>query len=248
MTSRKNTKSKKKRLHHLVFKPLGALLVGFIGFLLYPVVITHFTNPITVSPDKLVIAPPKPFKKFDGKITEFPFSIINERNKYYSNIWVKLVLQISKDFKDTVIEFEPQSVDPGKTIKYGDRLICLNLFKILGFDDFGRKCIWLWIHSLKPRESIPFLLRLKNIPSIPRKNFKAVILFDCIGKPDEKMMPFSFDINSSIGTAVTYLQPPENIHHATRPLPLFTRKLSEKYLKMPEKPIQNPGNTLLLPK
>ena len=224
----------------------GCLIFIDIFRWLYPVITGYLINPITVSPNKIIIDPPKPLKKFDGKVAEFPFSIINKREQYYSNIWVKLIWQIPKEFRDAKFEIEPQSIDLNKTIDAGDMLICLNIFQINGFDDLGKACTWLFLHSIKPNESILFLLRLKNIGSISRGDSQAVIFLKCIKKPNKEPLAFVSDTNLSGGTAYTQLKPPENMNRTTWPKALTARKLNKKIFKMPK--MKNKSNKFLLPK
>jgi hypothetical protein len=197
-----------------IFIALGSLfytlLIGFIGYILYPKINDIITAPLSVSPEEIEIS--SKYGKLEKGTIEFPFSLINERNRQIYGAWLKLI-PIGPPDMSSFIEAVPTTVQPRKVIIRPKTILYKNMAWMKAFDESGIKCIWFYIHDIEPLQTIPFKLRVITPDILQKQSAELKVKLKLAGKYYSKMpSPITFEEDSPGDYKVSMtLTPPENI-------------------------------------
>ncbi len=138
------------------------ILLGLIGFFLYPAISNFITDPVTIAPETLYLQQLSDVQNGPREITKSEFTITNKKDYPIYDVWAKIYP--SGGGATTVnVDITPISLNPHKTLNIKKTLVCLDMFKILGIDKNNKRAIWINIYSLKAQQSKNFILNISNL-------------------------------------------------------------------------------------
>jgi hypothetical protein len=189
---------------------LWPLLFGFICFFSYPIVLDIFSDNIAIEPEKISI------EKYTKKqshldFIEYNFDIINNKNFSRHGIWTKIY---SNKSLCSSISIEPDSINPRKIVSFKNNFMSLETLRIDGTDSEQKRCIWIFLQSIRAKERKPFLLRLEISKNNQSELNEAQIFFKVLDDGSENPLPSFMKGDLAEGRMGFHINPPEIIEDA----------------------------------
>lgn len=218
-----------------IFRIFGALLIAFIGYVLNPFITNILTPPIKVSPE--LIRFQSIFKADTFKELEFPFSLINVRDKDFYVVWVKIIPvcpTMNPEKLCSSIKIEPQTLDPRYTRPLKTKYACLDCMRVDGIDENGLRCLWLVLYSIGANDKKTFNLILQDQSILSGQQYQPGVRLKTYGKywqkpPFQEPIPFSHkQTEPGKGKARWPFQIPEDIKQV-RCSPVFARMKNKQH-------------------
>lgn len=189
---------------------LWPLLFGFICFFSYPIVLDIFSDNIAIEPEKISI------EKYTKKqshldFIEYNFDIINNKNISRHGIWARIY---SNKPLYSSISIEPDSINPRKMVSFKNDFMSLETLRIDGIDSEQKRCVWIFIQSIRAKERKPFLLRLEVSKTNESELKEAQIFFKVLDDGSKDPLPSFMKGDLAEGRMGFHIKPPEKIEGA----------------------------------
>lgn len=199
-------------LYKILKNSIFPLIVGFVGFIINPLIMSWIQDPIYLMPTDIIMKPEYIKSKYGKGSLEIPFTVYNRDSKSHYGVWIK-ILPLASYETSPFLSIETTTFDQRKTAEVKDQLLCLDLYKVDGIDEKSRKAIWIIITALGSKESREFILKHNKPELINENKEKGIIDVNVVDYGLIEPIPIIERHELNIRDVEYYFKPPETIRN-----------------------------------